>query len=149
MSFFNVTALGYQDPIRAQAINPNPEYSYSLVHKIPDNSYVSFRPPTSRLPPINMDQHNKVVQPGDYSEHKGSYVEYTRRLTKHTRTQNAPNDLYRNPLTSAQGHGWWDKKDNIEKREPWTHVPRHRHVNSEMTSFVNEMAITNREFSLF
>lgn len=85
MAFFNLTSLGYQDPIRSQIVKPNPVYSYKILHQIPEGSYVSFRPPASKLPPINMNKYNQVVQPGHYDEHGGSYVTYTRRLRKHTR----------------------------------------------------------------
>ncbi|XP_072021282.1 sperm microtubule inner protein 11-like [Amphiura filiformis] len=149
MSFFQLTELGYQDHIRSQTKQPNEDSGYKLDCKIPADSYVTFRPPTSQLPPINMNQHNRVIKPGVNEEHKGSYVKYTERLHKHTRTEKAPNDLYRNPLTTSQCYGWWDQKDNVTKREPWAHVPRHVIVNSEMTRFVKEMSQTNREFSLF
>lgn len=151
MAFFNLTSLGYQDPIRSQFLEPNPVYSYTFVHKIPEGSYVSFRPPTSKLPPINMNKYNQVIQPGSYDEHGGSYVKYTERLRKHTRSSKDPNELCKNSLTTSQSHGWWHTKDNpdLRQKEPWTYVPRHVHVSSEMTRFVKEMSQTNREFSLF
>ena len=86
MSFFNLTAVGYQYPIRAQVQEPNPMYTYSLSHRIPEGSYMSFRPETSRLPPIDMHKYNRVIEPVDHPEHHGSYVKYTERLHKHTRS---------------------------------------------------------------
>ena len=87
MSFFQLTELGYQDPIRSQVKEPNADSGYKLDCKIPSDSYVTFRPPTSKLPPIDMTQYNRVVHPGENDEHKGSYVKYTERLHKHTRTE--------------------------------------------------------------
>ncbi|XP_071489932.1 sperm microtubule inner protein 11-like [Diadema antillarum] len=150
MSFFNLTELGYQYPIRAQVKEPNPVYTYNLSHRIPEGSYVSFRPETSKLPPIDMHKYNNVIEPVDHPEHHGSYVKYTERLHKHTRCAKGPLDLYRNPVTTAQIPGsWYHKEIPLKQREPWTHVPRHIHVSSEMTKFVKEMSQTNREFSLF
>ncbi|XP_038058145.1 testis-expressed protein 49-like [Patiria miniata] len=152
MSHFNLTYLGYQDPIREKVLQPNPEYQYRLVQdvpRVPKGSYVTFRPPTSKLPPIDMHKYNKVTQPGKYEEHSGSYVKFTERLHKHTRTNSAPNEIYRAQLTTSVKPGWWSENDSIHQREPWTHTPRRVMVNSEMTRFVNEMSLTNREFSLF
>ncbi|XP_022088564.1 uncharacterized protein LOC110978131 [Acanthaster planci] len=149
MSHFNLTHLGYQDPIREKVLQPNPEYRYQLVQDVPKGSYVTFRPPASKLPPIDMHKYNKVIQPGKYEEHGGSYVKFTERLHKHTRTNSAPNEIYRTEITTSMKPGWWSRNDNIHQREPWTHTPRRVLVNSEMTRFVNEMSLTNREFSLF
>ncbi|XP_070536282.1 sperm microtubule inner protein 11-like [Ptychodera flava] len=151
MSFFNLTCLGYQDPIRERVLAPNKEHTYSLIHSIPQGSHVSFRPATSKLPPIDMSKYNRVVEPAPPSAnpHQGSYVKYTTILRKHTRNASAPNSLYRVPLTTTQTVGWWDREDQLTAREPWTHVKRHVHKNSEMTRFVNEMSLTNKEFSLF
>ncbi|XP_077993018.1 sperm microtubule inner protein 11-like [Glandiceps talaboti] len=151
MAFFNLTCLGYQDPIRERLVLPNKEHSYSLIHSIPKGTHVSFRPATSRLPPIDMSKYNRVIEPAPPTAkpHRGSYVRYTTQLTKHTRNQSAPNRLYRIPMTTNQTVGWWDREDKLTDREPWAHVPRHVHINSEMTSFVNEMSLTNKEFSLF
>ena len=85
MSFFNLTELGYQYPIRAQVKEPNPVYSYHLANSLPAGSYVSHRPETAKLPPINMHKYNKVIEPVDNPEHHGSYVKFTERLHKHTR----------------------------------------------------------------
>ena len=87
MSFFQLTALGYQDPIRQQVKQPNEDAGFKLQCTVPEDSYVTFRPPTSKLPPIDMNQYNRVIKPGVNEEHKGSYVKYTERLHKHTRTE--------------------------------------------------------------
>lgn len=87
MSFFKLTALGYQDRIRSQVIQPNEDQGFKTDCKVPTDSHVTFRPPTSKLPPIDMHEHNRVIKPGVSEEHKDSYVKYTERLHKHTRTE--------------------------------------------------------------
>ncbi|XP_006822585.1 sperm microtubule inner protein 11-like [Saccoglossus kowalevskii] len=138
MSFFNLSCLGYHDPIRERVLRPNREHTFSLVHNIPQGSHVSFRPATSRLPPIDMSKYNRVVEPSPPTAkpHRGSYVRYTTQLHKHTRNATAPNEVYRVPLTTTQTIGWWDQNDKLTNREPWSHVPRHINVNSEMTRSV-------------
>lgn len=36
-------------------------------------------------------------------------------------------------MTTAQDIAAWRKDEPIKQKEPWTHVPRFSHVNSEMT----------------
>ncbi|XP_065828745.1 sperm microtubule inner protein 11-like [Oscarella lobularis] len=97
--------------------------------------------------PIQSDsQQNEKTQ--TEQSHKGSHEKYTTQLQKHQRNEKGPNELYKSPVATSMNYGWW-MKDEEERNKSWTHVPRKAHVNSEMTKFVDEMALTNRDFSLF
>ncbi|XP_024230973.1 testis-expressed protein 49 isoform X2 [Oncorhynchus tshawytscha] len=62
----------------------------------------------------------------------------------------APNQLYSVPLTDSQQYGWWMPNGGQQNtQERWTQVRRFPRKNSEMTKFVKEMSMTDREFSLF
>ncbi|KAL5257815.1 hypothetical protein ACHWQZ_G012673 [Mnemiopsis leidyi] len=78
---------------------------------------------------------------------EGSHVKYTALKTKHTRSDKGPIDLHRNPVSTSQDYGWW-QKDSKNPPE-WAKCARHAHVNSEMTRFVDDMSKTNKDFKLF
>jgi hypothetical protein len=44
-----------------------------------------------------------------------------------------PFQVYRFPLHTSRQVGWWTHEEPLKKSQPWTHVPRHVHINSEMT----------------
>ncbi|XP_067882326.1 uncharacterized protein [Heterodontus francisci] len=100
-----------------------------------------------RLPPIcdintpleTMPYHNKSVEQYTHMKRLGQ-------LPK------APNMLYREPVTISQQYGWWlprDPKQTLENTEPWTRVVRYPLAHSEMTRYVNSMALTNPMFWLY
>ena len=68
--------------------------------------------------------------------------------TKHIRPGKNPNDIYKTPLTDNQKYGW-DLTLKQNEDLSWAKTERHPHRNSPMTKFVDEMSLTNREFSLF
>ena len=91
---------------------------------------------------------------------KGNDGSYTKLITiqkKHIRHEKNPNELYDIPLTDNQKYGWHqpenttDKNGNEQKqtKRPWYQCDRAGRKNSPMTKFVDDMALTNREFSLF
>ena len=121
MAFFNLTQLGAQDPVR---------------HSLKESSKVG----TGNLTP--------TPAPRLCSQAQGSHFIHTQRLTKHQRPSYAPNEIYRKPITASQEHGWWIER-NEDKNMAWTKGERHVRINSEMTRFVDEMAMTNKHFSLF
>lgn len=121
MAFFNLTHLGMQDPVRSSLKEPCQTGTSHLL--------ATAAPKTS-------------------SQYQGSHAIYTQRSTKHQRPNYAPNEIYRKPITASQEHGWWIEK-NAERSLAWTKVERHVRVNSEMTRFVDEMALTDKHFSLF
>ncbi|CAH1775052.1 unnamed protein product [Owenia fusiformis] len=131
MSFFGLTQLGYQNTIKS-----------------------GVTPPT-KLPPIDNEKYKlasivPIDQVSGYGKGpEGSYVEFTRQRMKHIRKPQGPTEIWRIPLTTSSRCGWWQKDKPLKEKEPWTYVPRHVHVNSEMTRFVDEMSLTNREFKLF
>lgn len=70
----------------------------------------------------------------------------------HVRGDQTPYQASRRPMTAAQDSkkrlfvfvkhqyvcarllvGWWNKDAPLKTREPWTHVKRHVHAQSEMT----------------
>ncbi len=101
--------------------------------------------------------------------HEGSHSKYTERLRKHQRNPKDPSEMYSRPLTTSQMYGWWMSEGEPLKQE-WTQGERRVYVNSEMTRFVyltfayfhsntclkftfcrfvNEMSLTNKDFSLY
>eukprot|EP00116_Pleurobrachia_bachei_P017678 sb/3477940/ len=73
-----------------------------------------------------------------------SHARFTALKTKHTRNDKGPIDLHRNPVSTSNDYGWWQKEGNSPPQ--WARSARHAHVNSEMTSFVDEMSKTNKDF---
>lgn len=147
MAFFGLTQLGYQDTIREHARNADltPQYIYRSG---------LYRDPNVKLPPIKKDLPQASIVPIDQVSgygpgHQGSYVEYTRMKKKHIRNPFEIQDTYRRPVVTSAEIAQWRKDEPLRQKEPWTHVKRHIHVDSEMTRFVKEMSLTNREFSLF
>ncbi|XP_077339437.1 sperm microtubule inner protein 11 [Lithobates pipiens] len=124
MAFFGLTNLGYQAPLLAARIQEDSGISGKNTTKLPalapQCSYVSY----------------------------GKYQEMVRRH-QDLRT---PKQTQRIPLTSAQQYGWWlpqDPKAKPESDHPWIQSTRHPMINSPMTRFVDQMAVTNKEFRLF
>ena len=78
---------------------------------------------------------------------EGSHAKFTDMKTKHTRNEKGPIDLYRNPVSTSQDYGWWQKES--KSLPEWAKSARCAHVNSEMTSFVDDMSKTNKDFKLF
>ena len=119
MAFFNLTQLGVTNTVR-----------HSL----------------KETPQTDTGGIRTTATPKTSSQSQGSHAVYTQRLTKHQRPSHAPNEIYRKPVTSSQEHGWWIQGD---RNLAWTKGERHVRINSEMTRFVDEMALTDRHFSLF
>ncbi|XP_031649830.1 testis-expressed protein 49 isoform X1 [Oncorhynchus kisutch] len=165
MAFFGITNLGYQNPIGDKML-VNPRASASHRGKSTPNSLtftdeVDLRSCTkqSRLPPIQVqrgppkctDTCSIYNQPPPFSPdiHQGSQERY-REMLKRIQTPRSPNQLYSVPLTDSQQYGWWMPNGGQQNsQERWTQVRRFPRKNSEMTKFVKEMSITDREFSLF
>ena len=119
MAFFNLTHLGVEEPFR---------------HCLKDKSSNSAGNATSKPEP----QHSHKI--------------YRQRVTKHQRPNHAPNEIYRKPITSSQEHGWWMEKakdGSAENSLGWARVERRARIDSEMTRFVDQMALTDKKFSLF
>ncbi|XP_026187259.1 testis-expressed protein 49 isoform X2 [Mastacembelus armatus] len=81
---------------------------------------------------------------GVHSTHHGSHERY-KEMVKRIQTPRSPNQLYIMPLTDSHQYGWMVTKTP----EPWTQIKRFPRNNSEMTKFVKEVSMTDREFSLF
>ncbi|XP_066919072.1 sperm microtubule inner protein 11-like [Clytia hemisphaerica] len=146
MSFFNLTKLGVQDPIKSSLKECKEDH-----HKESKKDDEAKSPQKNCSTPeslLNKNDTTQIVAQSN-SEAQGSYVKYTERLTKHQRTQHDPNEIYRNPVTSSQEYGWW-RQDGAPESLPWTKVPNSSaRTNSEMTRFVDEMTLTNKHFTLF
>ncbi|XP_077967180.1 sperm microtubule inner protein 11-like [Styela clava] len=147
MSFFGLTGLGYQDSIKSRL--------YEKPDTPPSTGLSDFQSKPLRLPPIPhtgrvVDHYNNYTNPEKGNER--SYSKHITLLKKHVRSRYSPNELYRIPLSDANNSGWLIPNDGqtlLHDKFSWAHTPRFVHVNSEMTRFVDEMALTNREFSLF
>lgn len=133
MSFFNLTRLGYQDPIKA---------AVTRTGKTPLGDQCDKTESTTGAPRTTLSE---PVYPN--SQANGSYVKYTRRLHKHIRPKLGPNEIYQTQITTNINYSYWMK--NGVQHESWTQNEHHPRVNSEMTRFVDEMTLTNREFTLF
>ncbi|XP_041701010.1 testis-expressed protein 49 isoform X2 [Coregonus clupeaformis] len=166
MAFFGITNLGYQNPIGDKMlVNPRASASHG-GKRTPDSLAftdveVDLRSwaKQSRLPPIQVqrgppkctDTCSIYNQPPPFSPdiHQGSQERY-REMLKRVQTPRSPNQLYSVPLTDSQQCGWWMPNGGQgNMQEPWTQVRRFPRKNSEMTKFVKEMSMTDREFSLF
>ncbi|XP_064644781.1 sperm microtubule inner protein 11-like [Lineus longissimus] len=155
MAFFGLSHAGYQNSIREFVKYPETDkYEQDLAV----GRYTLPYKQLQKLPPICKPKIDENLRPsivpidqvsGYGAGPKGSHVEYVRMRHKHIRSPQGPVELYRGRATTSQQYGWWMKEDPIHVNRPWTHVPRKTHQNSEMTRFVNEMALTNREFTLF
>ncbi|KAM6976507.1 sperm microtubule inner protein 11 [Aplochiton taeniatus] len=166
MAFFGITNLGYQNPIgNKMLVNPKAsdfQVPYRLKDCDPKTSFHTENAADlrglskqSRLPPVNVpneplkctDTCSVYNQPPPCSRdiHHGSYERYLE-MRRRAQTPRAPNQLYLMPLTDSQQYGWLLLN---KKQESWTKVKRFPHRNSEMTKFVEDMSMTDREFSLF
>ncbi|CAK8678893.1 unnamed protein product [Clavelina lepadiformis] len=151
MAFFGLTGLGYQDSIKSRLESS----SQIRPHTCPVSTGSSEPAPKPfKLPPIPNtgrvpDHFNNFTNPILGNER--SYSKHITLLKKHVRSQYTPNELCRVPLTDANNYGWWVPKNEVSPKTayPWAHTPRYVHCSSEMTRFVDAMALTNREFSLF
>ncbi|XP_065883606.1 sperm microtubule inner protein 11-like [Dysidea avara] len=147
MAFFNLTYLGPQDPIKDTCAAQTKE-DKSIEKKPVDNSATVSTQADSTQPSQGTTSGNgKPVDPSR-AHHGGSHVKHTELMHKHTRHPLGPTELHSVPATTTHMYGWWMKEDAL-RTQPWTHTERRPHVNSEMTRFVDDMALTNREFSMF
>ncbi|XP_019854654.1 PREDICTED: uncharacterized protein LOC109583659 [Amphimedon queenslandica] len=146
MSFFNVTQLGPQNPIKVlktaneNATGTKEETPPSTNRATPPHQHA--RPEdTFQIPSLN-----SMYNPNASSlPYKGSHKLFSEKRMKHQRHPKGPTDIYMYPMTTSQQYGWWMKYDARD----WPKGEKHVHVNSEMTRFVDEMSATNKDFSLF
>lgn len=144
MSFFGLTHLGHQNTIK-EVSRP------ALADPVRSKTQISFRalpplkdpnpPPRSICPIDQLSQYGKGPD--------GSHVEYSRLRMKHTRNPYSPHTLYERPMTTSHNIGWWTKDEPLKQGQPWAYVPRRVKLHSEMSRFVDEMKLTNRQFTLF
>ncbi|KAA0706807.1 Testis-expressed protein 49 [Triplophysa tibetana] len=129
MAFFGLTYLGYQRPVGDKLLS-----SAQIKLNVQDVS-VSQREENG-LPPINTKRELTWADPRGHEP-------IIRQVHK------TPKEVYRVPLTDNQQYGWWVPTGGPKNQEPWTRIRRFPRRNSEMTKFVNEMAMANSDFSLF
>ena len=153
MAFFNLTQLGVQDPIKTAASSTTaPSTGGASSEPTHNGSYEKY---------TTMLKKHQRNEKGVLALFTGTYT------TVFCLLNVGPNELYNTPVTTSMNYGRW-MKDGHTKQQSWTHVPRRAHVNSEMTRsvivaspsslllikvfwfrFVDEMSLTNRDFSLF
>ncbi|KAL1021440.1 hypothetical protein UPYG_G00013280 [Umbra pygmaea] len=154
MAFFGITNLGYQNPIGDKML-VNPQASASPCHDVDSRSWTN----QSGLPPfqvhrtpskyINTCSNMDSLPPFSTEIHRGSQERY-REMLKRVQTPRSPNQLYSVPITENQQCGWWLPNGGLGKMsESWTKVKRFPRKNSEMTKFVQDMSMKDREFILF
>ncbi|KAM4736725.1 sperm microtubule inner protein 11 [Anableps anableps] len=145
MAFFGLTQLGYQNPIGDKMIvnlrgePPSPDSYNNTSGKLSP----SFQGQEETL---RNEDVSKGKQLPSYSadEHHRSHECY-KETVKRTQPTRSPNQLYIIPVTENQQYGWMVSK----RPEPWTRIQSFPRQISEMTKFVNEMSMIDREFSLF
>ncbi|KAL4655490.1 hypothetical protein GN956_G5981 [Arapaima gigas] len=127
MAFFGITSLGYQDPFASRKLSSGVETSADCAGEENDarSSSESTKPACTSY------------------THNGSQQKY-KEMLKRNKTPRPPSHLYRVPLTDNQQYGWW-----IEKKEPWMNISHFPCKSSEITRFVKEMSMIDREFDLF
>merc|ERR1712002_907438 len=131
MSFFCLTKLGYQNTI-GEHLNNEHNTQKSIFES------GKYRTPDERV------YKEKAV----CEQENISYNELSRQTTKHIRTSKDPKDIFRTPCISSHEIANWTKH-SPEMYSGYAKVPIHPRKNSEMTRFVEEMSLTNREFALF
>lgn len=144
MSFFGITQLGFQNYVREHS-------TLAKSDPVRGTRQLGF----VALPPL-IEKNTKergiiaIDQTSAYGHgNLGSINELTRMKTQHIRNPQEPTALYFYPPTTGSEPGWWTKDSPIHVKRPWTQVPKKPRINSEMTRFVNTMALTNRQFTLF
>lgn len=142
--------LGPQDSFKAKVKPPGnsdtdgTEPKQKNAEGLPNQA----QPPPDKMASISPSS----CSPEPSSWHNGSHVAYKDLIRKHRRNPNGPTDLYLSPMTTQQDYGWWAKDQspqNSGNMKTWTHTDKHPLVNSEMTRFVDEMSLTDKEFSLY
>nr|XP_029134510.1 testis-expressed protein 49 [Labrus bergylta] len=146
MAFFGLTNLGYQYPIGDKMIvNPRGKlYSQDVGINSQEALCPSLEEKQGSLKCTETRQLNHLPARSSTDIHHGSHERY-KEMVKRLQTPRAPNQLYVTPLTDSQQYGWMSSKCP----EPWTEVRRFPRKNSEMTKFVKEMSLADREFILF
>lgn len=125
--FFNLTQLGLLDPIKS-VLKPDSQ---------------------SQSEPSCLAH---TLSPKPLPEHNGSYRKYVDIMRKHQRNAKGPNDLYTHTITSSQAYGRWlvEHPNSSSRDDSWiTNPGRFHHRNSEMTRYVDDMALTNKDFRLY
>ncbi|KAM4700118.1 sperm microtubule inner protein 11 [Discoglossus pictus] len=136
MAFFGLTALGYEDPFRAARLHLEDQREETGRGTARSEKNEEGRIKLPALVPLNSYTSQKL------------YQERVRR----NQTIRTPKETQRKPLTATQYYGWWmprDPKVKLNQDHPWIQGPHYPVINSPMTRFVNHMALTNKDFSLF
>merc|ERR1719427_1504224 len=141
MTYFGYTKMGNNNAIKFHK-NSAPPSGLAATSKEDKSKLV--------LPPL---VHNACVLDrfSNYTDpnfgNRGSKTRYDAFKTKHYRYPTNPTQIYRTPVVESQKYGWHVSKSNAPVQEafPWAHNPRRKYQSSEMTKFVERMALTNRE----
>ena len=154
---FGITGQGFQNPI-SDHLQPIPKEELERRQKKPDITDPDFAE-TLPLPVTDCFNDSIYSNKGNDGKLQNSYSKLTTIQKKHIRHPKNPNELYDVPLTDNQKYGWHQPKEvslETQKREaektekrPWYENGMSGRRNSPMTKFVDNMALTNREFSLF
>ncbi|XP_063065663.1 sperm microtubule inner protein 11-like [Engraulis encrasicolus] len=138
MAFFGVTNCGYQNPIRDRMLSKNTEGPGSVLALPP---ICPARRPSCSDTCTVYNQPQTLPYSSDL--HRGSHLGYREMLKRH-KTPRSPNQVYVMPMTDIQHYGWL-----LPNSDQWRRIRRFPRRHSEMTRFVMDMSMTNREFSLF
>nr|XP_014341288.1 PREDICTED: uncharacterized protein LOC106702734 isoform X2 [Latimeria chalumnae] len=145
MAFLGLTCLGYQNPIKPRVLLPQILRREDEEEKGKSDEKERA---DSKLPPVSSSQN--ILDSSQL--HENSYEKYRELIITRLRAPKSPNQIYTIPLTNGQNYGWWMQKNSYvetEKADPWIKVPHYPLVSSEMTRYVEKMAMTNPDFKLF
>ncbi|XP_072512664.1 sperm microtubule inner protein 11 [Salminus brasiliensis] len=147
MAFFGITNLGYQNPFAdrmlSSSLRKRDAQEDSRWDKLPD-----LPPVSSQRRLMCTDTCSVYSQPFSADLHHGSQARY-KEMIRRLQTPRSPNQLYCVPLTDSQQYGWWLPIGEQKTYTSWTEVRHFPRKNSEITKFVKEMSMTDKEFSLF
>ncbi|XP_075264373.1 sperm microtubule inner protein 11-like [Convolutriloba macropyga] len=140
--FFNLTQVGFQNTIRERCkdVKEDPQPAQDQIN-------IKYK---SGLPAVAVTPANDKIKP-TLDIHGGSFLVYDKLHMKHQRSPFDPNDLYREPQSNAMQYGWRIEKVPLESIEPpnWHKGPHFPSVESEMTKFVKDMKLTDKNFTLY
>ncbi|XP_063718510.1 sperm microtubule inner protein 11-like [Symsagittifera roscoffensis] len=138
--FFNLTQLGFQNTVRERCKDVKEDAKV-------DQGQLSIKY-SSGLPAVAITPANEKVKP-TLEIHHGSKQTYDKMRSEVSPFD--PNDMYKEPQSVAMEHGWKTEQVPLESIQPpnWYKGPHFPSVESEMTKFVKDMKLTDKNFTLY
>lgn len=150
MAYIPLTETGYQDPIKELK---NSDIRPSILPPNEDAVDITKTKVKVRFPPIEnnghlLDRFNYYTYPERGNER--SIAKQRVFNVKHLRSRYNPSDIYRVPATSFQEIGWHLEKDKrFQSKDSWIYTRRFPAKLSDITAFAEQMAESDRLFSMY